>query len=466
MTLSDAPQRQLLEIVGRRGWETDPHALEPHLTEWRGVLRGRTPVMLSPDNALQVASIVKVCSVNGIGIVPQGGNTGMCGGAVPDDSGTQILLSLSRLNRIRSVDPDDFSLVAECGCVLADIQDAARESRRLFPLSHGGEGSAQIGGNLSTNAGGINVLRYGTARNLVLGLEVVLADGRIWNGLRTLRKDTAGYDLKQLFIGSEGTLGIITAAALKLLPEPGATRTALLAIDDVVAAVELLALCREQLADQIQAFELIGRTAMECVLQHIADSRLPLSEDSRWYVLLEAAEAAGTPLEDTLAIAIKKGLASDAVIAKNSAESEQLWRLRHSISEAEKRSGAGVKHDVAVPIGRIEAFISEADKRLGRHAPEIRPVVFGHVGDGNLHFNALLPDGLASDAEQYMRETVSGIVYDLVAEMGGSISAEHGIGVLKKQYLEHYKEAVELDLMRTMKTALDPGNILNPGKVI
>ena len=465
MTVSDAVIDSLKAIVGSGGWTSDEHELEPFLTEWRGVLKGRTPILLRPSSTEQVAGIVRTCAEHGVAIVPQGGNTGMCGGAVPDGSGDQVVLNLSRLNRIRRVDPEDFSLVAESGCVLADVQHAASEAGRLFPLSHGGQGSAQIGGSLSTNAGGINVLRYGTARGLVLGLEVVLADGRVWDGLRTLRKYTAGYDLKQLFIGSEGTLGIITAAALRLYPAADRAATAMIALDAADSAVDLLSLCREDLGDRLQAFELIGAAALELVERRVPDSRSPFDERSPWYALLEI-DGDAADLEAVLASALDRGTIAGAVLAKNVAEAERFWRLRHSISEAEKSAGPGAKHDVSVPIASIAAFVVEGIRRLQRDAPAVTPVIFGHVGDGNLHYNAVLPSGLPADEEEQLRARVSSIVYDLVCELRGSISAEHGIGVLKRSYLGRYESDVALDLMRTLKGAMDPQNILNPGKVI
>lgn len=453
----------LKRIVGDKGWISSDAELEGNLTEWRGVVRGRTPIMLMPATTKQVSEILVACNQAGVGVVPQGGNTGMCAGAVPDDSGTQVLLTLSRLNRILEVDADNFSLIAEAGCILADLQQAARAAGRYFPLSLGGEGSCQIGGNLSTNAGGINVLRYGTARGLVLGVEVVLADGTVWDGVRTLRKDTAGYDLKQLFIGSEGTLGIITKVALKLLPDPGATTTAMLAVRSASDAVSLLGDLRTSLADQVQAFELIGARAFEFVLRHIPDTRSPFAEERDWYVLLEAA---GVGLEPALMSALDSGLVIDAVIAKSQAEVDELWRLRHSISEAEKREGPGVRHDISVPIGKLAAFLEEGETRLARELPELTPVVFGHVGDGNLHYNAHLPKGLDADADKALRASTTELVYGLVSELDGSISAEHGIGLLKKEYLARYKDPVELELMRMLKKTLDPANTLNPGKVI
>ncbi|MDJ0700446.1 MAG: FAD-binding oxidoreductase [Woeseiaceae bacterium] len=457
---------RLKDIVGPRGWTTDPHELEPHLTEWRGVVHGATPIMVSPASVRQVADIVNACRAASVALVPQGGNTGLCAGAVPDASGEQVLLSLSRLNRIRSIDADDFSMTVDAGCVLADVRSAAEEAGRLFALSLGAEGSCQIGGNLATNAGGINVIRYGTARSQVLGLEVVLADGRVWNGLRRLRKDTAGYDLKQLFIGSEGTLGIITGASLKLFPPPGDTQVALLGLDAAERAVELLAQLRTRLGDSIQAFELIGDRPIRWVERHIPGASLPFSERHRWYALIEAAAADGDALQSHLLRALESGAVTDVVVAKNESEAEALWRIRHSISEAEKQEGACLKHDISVPIGAMADFLRRGEKLLADLCPDARLVAFGHVGDGNLHYNVAQPAGGDAGAFLARTEVISGAVYDLVRDLGGSISAEHGIGTLKKAWMHKYADPVEIDLMRTLKQALDPGNLLNPGKVI
>ncbi len=458
---------KLAEIVGQDACESDPDALEPHLTEWRGVVRGATPVMVSPSTREQAAAVVRACAEANVGVVPQGGNTGMCAAAVPDASGTQVVLSLRRMNRIRSIDPLDYSMIVEAGCVLADVRSAAARANRLFPLSHGGEGSAQIGGNLSTNAGGINVLRYGTTRDLVLGVEVVLADGRVWDGLKTLRKDTAGYDLKQLFIGSEGTLGIVTAAAVRLYPAVGTTDVALIALDDAADAVVLLNIMREDLHGDVQAFELIGRRAFELVLEHVPETRLPFDHSHPWYVLCEVSGHGGNgAFERVLTDAAGRALIADAAIAKNDSESGRFWRMRHAIAEAEKRAGPSAKHDISVPVGRISEFIVEAEQRLKNFAPQVDIVVFGHVGDGNLHYNARVPAAPDDAGQRRLSQDLSKIVYDLTTEMGGSISAEHGIGVLKKAFLAHYKSDVEIGLMRSLKAALDPRNILNPGKVI
>ena len=457
----------LKNIVGRKGWSTSADVLDPHLTEWRDRLRGSALIMVSPNTTQQVAQIVQACASERVAIVPQGGNTGLCGGAIPDESGQQVLLSLARLNAIRAVDANDFSMVVEAGCILSDVQRAARDQGRFFPLSLAAEGSCQIGGNLSTNAGGINVLRYGTARQLVLGLEVVLADGTVWNGLRSLRKDTAGYDMKQVFLGSEGTLGVITAATLKLYPEPGETATLFVALDSAQRSVDLLARVRESFGDRIQAFELISDRCLRFVARHIAGSVRPFAEDYPWFVLCElVVDEQQALLEDMLGRALEHELIVNAIIAKSAAESESLWRLRHSISEAQKFEGGNLKHDIAVPIGRIGEFLTRGDALLASLMPTARLVAFGHVGDGNLHYNIAQPAD--ADAAAFMQQgtVLTDAIYELVADMGGSISAEHGIGVLKKAHLKRYRSATELALMQSLKMALDPQNILNPGKVI
>ena len=458
---------ELKAIVGPRGWTTDAIELQAHLTEWRDELRGETAIMVSPASTAEVADVIRACSTAGVGVVPQGGNTGLCGGAIPDQTGAQVLLSLSRMNAIRHVDAEDFSMVVEAGCILADVQAAATAVNRLFALSLAAEGSCQIGGNLSTNAGGINVIRYGTAREQVLGLEVVLADGTIWNGLRSLRKDTAGYDVKQLFLGSEGTLGVITAATLRLFPRPAATVTAFIGLDTASQAVLLLASMRERLADQVLAFELISARALRFVIRHIPGCPSPFDQSHAWYVLLEvSSDDDQSRVETALARALDNKLANDVVIAKNDSEAAALWRIRHSISEAQKFEGASLKHDISVPIGRIGDFLHQAGQSIEKAMPNARLVAFGHVGDGNLHYNVTQPPAMTGDAFRAAGSALTESIYELVAEMGGSISAEHGIGVLKKDALRRYRSDPELSLMRRLKQALDPQNTLNPGKVI
>jgi FAD/FMN-containing dehydrogenase len=456
---------ELAGIVGEKACVTDARVLEPHVTEWRNVLHGRALAMVLPATTAQVSDVVKLCLRDGVAIVPQGGNTGLCGGAIPDESGQQLILSLARMDRIRSIDPEDFSMVAEAGCVLATLQQEARAVDRYFPLSLSAEGSCQIGGNLATNAGGINVIRYGTARQQVLGLEVVLADGSIIDGLRSLHKDTAGYDLKQLFIGSEGTLGVITAATLRLYPEPGDTTTLLITLPDAGSAVKLLAHMRESFGDRIESFELICRYALELVERHVGGTALPCDLSGDWFVLVELAigedaQALGRFLEQ----AYDAGQLSDAVVAKNLAEAEALWRARHAISEAQKYEGPSIKHDISVPVSRMREFLERCADRLQQQVPSARPVIFGHVGDGNLHYNLTVPEELASDGDRVRAITIA--IYDLVAELGGSFSGEHGVGVTKRAYLERYRGSTELELMRTLKRAMDPQGILNPGKVI
>ncbi len=457
----------LKKIVGEKGWIDDPDVLEPHLSEWRDTFHGKTSIMLSPDSTEQVSAVVKACAAAKVAIVPQGGNTGLCGGAIPDETGDQVLLSLSRMNRIRTVSASDYSMVVEAGCILADVQAAAAAAKRLFPLSLAPEGSCQIGGNLSTNAGGTNVVRYGTAREQVLGLEVVLANGDIWDGLRTLRKDNSGYDIKQMFLGAEGTLGIITAAALRLFPPVEEVQTAFIGIDRPQAAVDLFAELRHRLSDQLQAFEIIPERALRFVLKHIPGTRRPLNDIHPWYVLVETAGRGSTRLvEEQLIAAIEEGLARDIVIAKNTSEKDQMWRIRHSISEAQKREGASLKHDVSVPVSEVGEFILAAESAVLRLLPECRVVAFGHIGDGNVHFNISQPKNMQAAAFIGERETIAATVYDVVDRFHGSISAEHGIGSLKREELVRRRSATEISVMKTIKAALDPDNLLNPGKVL
>jgi len=458
---------KLKSIVGVGGWSTDPKDLEPYLTEWRDTWFGKTLIMVSPKSTDEVADIVRECHGARVAVVPQGGNTGLCGGAIPDGSGEQVLMSMSRMNKIRSISPQDHSIVVDAGCTLASIQAAAEEADRFFPLSLAAEGSCQIGGNLSTNAGGINVLRYGTARAQALGLEVVLPDGKIWNGLRSLRKDTAGYDLKQLFIGAEGTLGVITGACLRLYPTVRNSCTALVALETPQHAVNLLAELRLQTADQIQAFELIPDRAIRYVCRHIPGTRFPLEQNSPWYVLLEVANVNDVEfVEQQLMSSLQTGLITDAVVAKNESEANAVWRIRHSISEAQKREGASLKHDVSVPVDSVGRFIDVADKAVTGALPGIRVVAFGHVGDGNIHYNLSQPKGSDPAAFIAIQDSLTSAVYEVVDRLGGSISAEHGIGQAKRGYLKQYRSDVEIGLMRTIKSALDPNNIMNPGKVI
>ncbi|MGZ5163635.1 MAG: FAD-binding oxidoreductase [Burkholderiales bacterium] len=463
---------RIAEVVGPHGLITDPADMEPYVVDWRGVYRGTTTAVVRPATTDEVAAVVRLCAESGTPIVPQGGNTGMCMASVPRAEGNDIVLTLSRMNRIRQVDPLNNTLTAEAGVVLANIQTAAKEVERLFPLSLGAEGSCLIGGNLSTNAGGVNVLRYGNTRDLVLGLEVVLPDGRVWNGLRGLRKDNTGYDLKHLFVGAEGTLGIITAAVLKLFPRPSASATAWAAVKSPETALELLALLRRHCGDRINAFELISRNCVELVLRHIPGARDPLSAPHDWYVLTELADSGAQEhlrkeLELALEAAMDAGLVLDATLAESGAQSEALWRIRESIPEA-ARSEAGMlyRHDIAVAVSAIPAFIHEARAALEQRFPGANVICFGHLGDGNLHYNAFVPGRSRSDAAASDAHDVTDLVYDIVQRYSGSFSAEHGIGLAKVAELRRYKSEVELDLMRAIKRTLDPRGLMNPGKVL
>jgi FAD/FMN-containing dehydrogenase len=400
-------------------------------------------------------------------VVPQGGNTGLCGGATP--RGGEVLVCLRRLNRIRAIDADNNSITVDAGCTLHAVQEAAAGANRLFPLSLAAEGSATIGGNLATNAGGVQVLRYGNARELTLGLEVVLADGRIWNGLRALRKDNTGYDLKHLFIGAEGTLGLITAATLKLFPRPRAQATTWVAVPDPAAAVRLLGRLRDAAGDNVTAFEIVGRPALDLVLRHIPNAREPFAGKPAWQVLIElsgAQDDLSATLEQVLESAAADGVVDDAVIAASGAQAAALWALRENVSEAQKIEGVSIKHDISVPVSLIAEFIARADAALRAAFPNVRIVCFGHIGDGNLHYNQSRPDAQSNVDFIMQTSAVNCIVHDLVHELGGSISAEHGLGQLKREEVLRYKSDTEMDLMRAVKQALDPRGLMNPGKLL
>jgi len=444
----------------------DPERLEPHLTEWRGAARGQTPLLLMPSDTEQVSAILRYSNRHRISVVPQGGNTGLCGGAIPDTSNEQIVLNLSRMNRVRSVEPDNFSMTVEAGCILSDLQQEALRCERYFPLSLAAETSCEIGGNLATDAGGINVIRYGTARDQVLGLEVVLANGDVIEGLRGLRKDTAGYDLKQLFIGSEGTLGVVTAATLKLYPNPGERATALVQIDTAEASVLLLSALRSSIGDRIEAFELLSPVSVEFLQRHRKELRFPFDK-SGCSVLVEIAGAnAAADLETALGRAHDQGLATDIVVAKNDDEATRFWRLRHSLSAVQKLEGASLKHDVAVPIDRVPALLDAGQRLIAEHVPGARLCAFGHVGDGNLHYNVSQPVDADPDIFREAGKGFTAALYAEVRRLGGTFSAEHGVGVFKKHYLSDFRSPVELSVMRALKASLDPNGILNPGKVI
>ncbi len=449
----------------------DASDVEPFLTDHRKLYHGRALAVVLPRSVEALARVVRYCHEHRIGVVPHGGNTGYVGGAVPDGSGTQIVVAMRRLNRVRSIDPVNNSMVVEAGCVLADVQRAADDVDRFFPLALGSQGSCQIGGNLSTNAGGLNVVHYGMARDLVLGLEVVLADGSVLPTLTELRKDNTGYDVRALFLGAEGTLGIITAASLKLLPKPRALATALVAVPSVSAAVELLGVLRAGSGDRVTSFELISRVAIELTVRHVPGVTDPLPTGHAWHVLCElsssrAADPLEAMLQETLAAALESGLALDAVIAQSGRERAELWRLRESIPEAQRALGPSLKHDISLPISRLPEFVERGSAWVTASVPEGLLVCYGHVGDGNLHFNIDLRPGAERGAFLAHEDPLRRALHDLVAELGGSFSAEHGIGRLKTGELERYAAPTELALMRALKATFDPRGIMNPGKVL
>jgi FAD/FMN-containing dehydrogenase len=462
---------RLKSAAGPAGYLEDPNDIAPYCKSWRDDWIGSVPLVLRPASTEEVAEIVRVCAAANVAIIPQGGNTGLTGAAQPHADLSEVILSTSRMHRIRAIDTMNDTITVDAGVVLKQIQIAAEQVDRFFPLSLGAEGSCQIGGNISTNAGGIQVLRYGNTRALVMGLEVVLPDGRIWGGLRGLRKDNTGYDMKQVFIGAEGTLGIITAAVLRLFPRPSASETAWVAVDSPEAGVALLGHMLARLGDTISAFELIGRPIIDFLLQGVPGHEDPMREVHPWYVLLNVTSqgAPGSlqePLSGALAEASDRGLVRDALIAASSAQAARLWRIREGLVEAQVSAGGTIAHDVSVPVSRIAEFLRRADAALIEAYPGIRPCAFGHLGDGNMHYNPLRPPHW--DASRYRQErgNINRIVHDIIADLGGSISAEHGIGLARLAELKRYKTGTELDMMRTIKQALDPKGIMNPGKVL
>jgi FAD/FMN-containing dehydrogenase len=471
VSIDPALLERLKAAAGPSGWIDDAVSIDPFVTDQRGLFRGKTPLVLLPRSVGAVAKIVTICHDTTTPLVPQGGNTSLVGGSVPFEEGGEILLSLSKLNRIRSISAANNSMSVDAGCVLANIQVAAQEVDRLFPLSLAAEGSCQIGGNLSTNAGGTNVLRYGNARDLVLGLEIVLPTGEIWDGMRTLRKDNTGYALKHLFIGAEGTLGIITGAALRLFPRPTDITTAFVAVPSVADAISLLSEIQAATGEQTSAFELISRFALELVLQHIPDTRDPVQTQAEWYVLVEvsAQDRAGstrTIVEKTIARAIEHGRAVGATIALSEGQAAAFWKIRETIPGAQTREGASIKHDVAVPIDAFAELVERGTAAVLDEAPGARPCIFGHLGDGNAHFNITQPAEMEPTDFLDRWGDVNRRVHDIAHALGGSISAEHGLGRLKRDEVLRYKSDVEMELMRSVKRALDPQNIMNPGKVL
>ena len=440
--------------------------------DWRKRSRGKALAVVRPANAGEVAAVVRACGAAGASIVPQGGNTGLVVGGIPDASGSQVVLSLQRMNKVRAIDPDNLTITVEAGCVLQSVQEAARRAGFLFPLSLAAQGSCTIGGNLATNAGGTQVVRYGNARELCLGLEVVTAQGEVWEGLTGLRKDNTGYDLRNLFIGSEGTLGIITAATMKLYPLPAATLTAWAAVPSLDEAVALLGLAHRHLGAGLTGFEVMGQFALSLVDRHFGQLRVPLFRDSPYCVLLENSDHesqahARAQFERLLETALEDGYASDAVVAESLAQAAQLWHIREAIPLAQAEEGLNIKHDISIAVSRIPEFCRATDALLRREIPGVRLVNFGHLGDGNLHYNVQAPEG--GDAAAFLvdwEERVNALVYESVSNFGGSISAEHGVGSMKVDKLPLYKSGVALQMMGAIKAALDPKNLMNPGRVV
>lgn len=457
---------QLRAVLGEAHVLTGADDRLPYLVEERRQYQGAAPIVVRPGSPREVSAIVQICHAACVPMVPQGGNTGLVGGSV--STAGEVLISLGRLNRIRDIDPENFTITVDAGCILQNVQAAAAAAGRLFPLSLGAQGSCQIGGNLASNAGGINVLRYGNARDLTLGLEVVLPDGQIWDGMRALYKDNTGYALKHLFIGSEGTLGIITGAVLKLFPPLRERQVALCALPSIAQVPKLLALAREHCGETITAFEIMSETAIAFAVRHGAAN--PVADPAPWFVLIELADTGTgqlrTKLEALLEEALAGSLIADAAMAMSEAQIEAIWHLREAIPEAQKREGGSIKHDISVPVSKIPAFIAQAGGAVHALLPEARIIAFGHAADGNIHYNISQPSGAEKQAFLARWEEMNKIVHDIVVSLGGSISAEHGIGLLKAGELAHYKDPLSLALMRQIRGALDPDGLMNPGKIL
>ncbi|MBK3820939.1 FAD-binding oxidoreductase [Paraburkholderia aspalathi] len=462
------------ELVGDANVMDAPSDMEPYLIDWRKRHSGKAACVVFPRTTEQVSKVLAFCNENAVKVFPQGGNTSVCGGSVPDHDGQSVLLNMRKMNRIIELNPRNNSMAVEAGCVLADIQAAALEVDRLFPLTLGAEGSCQIGGNIATNAGGTNVLRFGNTRDLILGIEVVLADGRIWNGLRSLRKNNSGYDLKNLFVGSEGTLGVVTAATLKLFPRPHAIATAMLGVETVSAAVDEGLKLQAAFPGELVGLELISQSEFDISLRHAENARNPFQTTPNWTILVELAAATGTSeslagrLSEALNDSFNHGVVQDAVIALNEQQRADLWSIRHHVTEANGREGMGLTHDIAVPTYRIPDFVELAGRALAEHYPAAVPVVVGHMGDGNLHYIAMFSHAYWASVEDKagVQLKLSHLLYDIAAGMGGTFSAEHGIGSLHVSEMSVYKDAAEIALMREFKQLLDPKDTMNPGRVL
>jgi FAD/FMN-containing dehydrogenase len=459
---------RIAEVLGPKGVSTDPMDLAPHIEDWRGRWKGATPALVKPASTEEVSKALALCAEYGMAVTPQGGNSGMVHGSIPHG---EVLISLKRMNKVREVDILNDAMTLEAGVILTTAQQVADDNGRLFPLSLGAEGVATIGGLISTNAGGVAVLRYGMMRDLVLGIEAVLPDGRIWNGLRGLRKDNTGYDLKQLFIGAEGTLGIVTAATLKLFPRPAVKETAWAVVESPAHAVDLLARAKAASGGAVTGFEIVSDVCLKLVLKHIPDTRDPLPTEARWRVLMELslprAEGARDMMEGLLADAAEAGVIADAVMADSQAQSQMMWKIRENISVAERAHGKALKHDVSVPVSRIAEFMARAEPMAQAMVPGVDIIAFGHVGDGNIHYNITPPPGVDGSAwVEGDGKRLTEAVHDLISSLNGSISAEHGIGFLKRDELARRKAGVEIDMMRAVKRALDPDNRMNPGRVV
>ncbi|AWB33888.1 FAD-binding oxidoreductase [Orrella marina] len=461
---------QFAHIVGPDGIISDKTEHDAYVRDWLGKWTGLTPVVVRPRSTTEVSAVLRLCHQTHTPVVTQGGNTGMSGAATPDTSNSQVVLSLTRMKRIRDVDPINNTMTVDAGVTLAQVQQVATDADRLFPLSLGAQGSCTIGGNVATNAGGSGVLRYGNTRDLVLGLEVVLPDGRVWNGLRALRKDNTGYDLKHLFIGSEGTLGVVTAAVLKMYPAVRNRQTAWIGFERLADVVDALRGLQDICGDSLTAFEMMTQASLDLVLGHFNSARSPLQSPVAFHVLAEvshtSATAATTPFEDALQALIERGLAVDVALASSTAQAVEMWGLREGISPAQVAAGHAIKHDIALPISSIPQFVQEADSICADVRPEFTVINFGHIGDGNLHYNVLAPASLGEKSYKQAVEQLNRLIHDLVAQYGGSISAEHGVGQLRRDELKRYKSSVEMDLMMTIKRSLDPNHLMNPGKLL